>query len=148
MHLQATILFSGGNLNAGAYVGFPKIAYPPTPSTGFVNFGFNQSSNLFYQNASGYKRIFKNLYPADDSIYYPYKSVSTLADSVDVATNFALKKNTNDSGYSKGVTAFATTGLLIKARDSVVALIPSITNLLGKGDSTIYTSLARYKKRR
>jgi len=76
---------TGGNLTAGASIGYPKIVYPSTPASGFVTMGFNTSNNFFYKNENGYLRIHKHQFNGDDSVYYPNKARVILKDSAENA---------------------------------------------------------------
>ena len=104
---QITGDLTAASLITNSYNSFPKLIYPATPASGRVYFGFNTNNNLFYKNENGYLRIFKNRFPGDDSTYYPYKSVSTLADSADVWTAI----NTKLSSYTETDPVYTSNGV-------------------------------------
>ncbi len=107
-YLQSTVAaatyypLSGGNLNTGSFIGFPKLnTQPATPASGYVNTYFDSLSRLSYVNSAGYRRTYSMRYPSDQLWYFPYKvNGGALADSADVlfkANNLSDVANANTS---------------------------------------------------
>lgn len=130
---------SGGNLNAGSVIGFPKlVSTPATPSTGFVNVYFNNSSNFSYVNENGLVRSFSNRRATGDTVYYPSAVQNpTLADSATVQSLLNLKKNNNDSAGTGGYTSLYQ---LTKTRDSLIAIINSKVSSVTNSDGSLTIS--------
>jgi hypothetical protein len=77
---------TGGNLNTGAFIGFPKLStQPATPATGWVNAYFDSTSRFSYVNASNLRRTYSMPHPSNQLWRFPYKANGgTVADSADV----------------------------------------------------------------
>ena len=102
---------SGGNLNTGAYIGFPNISTPSTPSSGIKVYS-DTSGRLTWLTNLGYARTFRSASLTGNRIYTLQDRDGILLDSTDLATKIDSIRQPADILYGNAAfTKIGTTGV-------------------------------------